>query len=183
MVANPERQVFSWQGSYSTDELRNIHVNIFRFMMKSMDPVTFSIISFLEVHVFFSIPEPKTHWWAYRIGRPPLSVICHPHSLNIFSSETAGPVKVKFHIEPPWDGGKKVCSTGLGHMTKLAAMPIYGKNLKKSSSLEPKGQWPWKLVCSIEYYQVCSNDDPELTLTYFMARSNLIPYGFVWGKR
>ena len=25
----------------------------------------------------------------------------------------------------------------LGHMTKMAAMPIYGKNLKKSSSPEP----------------------------------------------
>ena len=28
----------------------------------------------------------------------------------------------------------------------------------------------------------CSNDDPEFTLTYFMARSNLIPYAFVWEK-
>ena len=27
---------------------------------------------------------------------------------------------------------------GPGHMTKMAAMPIYGKNLKKSSSLEPE---------------------------------------------
>ena len=27
---------------------------------------------------------------------------------------------------------------GPGHMTKMAAMPIYGKNLEKSS-LEPKG--------------------------------------------
>ena len=35
-------------------------------------------------------------------------------------------------------------------MTKMAAMPIYGKNLKKSSSLEPKGLWPWNLICSIE---------------------------------
>ena len=34
----------------------------------------------------------------------------------------------------------------------------------------------------LEFYQVCSNDDPELTLTYFMARSNLVPYAFVWGK-
>ena len=25
----------------------------------------------------------------------------------------------------------------------------------------------------LEYYQVCSNDDSGLTLTYFMARSNL----------
>ena len=33
-----------------------------------------------------------------------------------------------------------------------------------------------------EYYQVCSNDDPGLTLTYFTARSNLVPYAFVWEK-
>ena len=25
---------------------------------------------------------------------------------NIFSSETTGPIKAKFHVEPPWDGGK-----------------------------------------------------------------------------
>ena len=35
----------------------------------------------------------------------------------------------------------------------------------------------------LKYYrQVCSNDDPELTLTYFSTRSNLIPYVFVWEK-
>ena len=34
----------------------------------------------------------------------------------------------------------------------------------------------------LEYYQVCSNNDPELTLTYFTARSNLVPYAFVWKK-
>ena len=28
---------------------------------------------------------------------------------------------------------------GPGHMTKMVAMPIYGKNLKKYSSPEPKG--------------------------------------------
>ena len=32
----------------------------------------------------------------------------------------------------------------------------------------------------LEYYQVCSNDDPGLILTYFTARSNLVPYAFVW---
>ena len=31
-------------------------------------------------------------------------------------------------------------------------------------------------------YQDCLNDDPELTLTYFTARSNLVPYAFVWEK-
>ena len=55
---------------------------------------------------------------------------------NVFSSETAWPIKAKFHVEPPWEGGKKVYINGPGHMTKMAAMPIYGKNLKKSSSPE-----------------------------------------------
>ena len=34
----------------------------------------------------------------------------------------------------------------------------------------------------LEYYQVYSNYDPGLTLTYFTARSNLVPYAFVWEK-
>ena len=34
----------------------------------------------------------------------------------------------------------------------------------------------------LKYYQICSNDDPWLTLTYFTARSNLVPYAFVWEK-
>ena len=34
----------------------------------------------------------------------------------------------------------------------------------------------------LEYYQICSNDDPGLTLTYFMARSNLVPCAFIWEK-
>ena len=34
----------------------------------------------------------------------------------------------------------------------------------------------------LEYYQVCSNDYPGLTFIYFTARSNLVPYAFVWEK-
>ena len=34
----------------------------------------------------------------------------------------------------------------------------------------------------LEYYQFCSNNYPGFTLTYFVARSNLVPYAFVWGK-
>ena len=68
-----------------------------------------------------------------------------PHSSSIFSSATTGPIKVKFHMEFLWDGGTKVCSNGHGHMTKVAAMHIYGKNLKKSSSPEPKRPLTLKL--------------------------------------
>ena len=100
---------------------------------------------------FFSSTEPKAHWWAYRIGRPLLSIVHRPLSTfsNIFSSEAIGPVEPKFHSAPPWIGGEKFCSNGHGHMTKMAPMPIYGKNFKKSSSPETKGWWPWNLVCGI----------------------------------
>ena len=58
---------------------------------------------------------------------------------NIFSSETTGPIEAKLHMELLWDGGTKVCSDGPGDTTKMAVMPIYGENLKKISSAEPKG--------------------------------------------
>ena len=57
-------------------------------------------------------------------------VVCMSIFSNIFSPETTGPIEVKFHVEPPWDRGTNFCSNGPGHMTKMAAMPIYGKNLK-----------------------------------------------------
>ena len=57
------------------------------------------------------------------VRRPPFS--------KIFLSKTAWPIKAKFHMEPQWDGGTKVCSRGLGHMAKMAATPIYGKNPSK----------------------------------------------------
>ena len=88
-------------------------------------------------------------------------------------------------MESPWDGGTKVCSNGPGHMTKMGAMPIYVKNLKKIFFSGTKRLMTLKLSMQhlvLEYYQDCSNDDPGLTLTYFTARSNLVPYAFVWEK-
>ena len=53
--------------------------------------------------------------------------------------ETAWPIEAKFYVKPPWDRGTEVYSTGPSQMTKMATMPIYGKNLKKSSP-EPEGR-------------------------------------------
>ena len=72
-----------------------------------------------------------------------LSALC-PGAIYMFMttifkdlfSKTVWPIKAKFHVEPPWEGGKKVYINGPGHMTKIAAMPIYGKNLKKSFPTE-----------------------------------------------
>ena len=53
-----------------------------------------------------------------------------PQCSKIFS-ETALPIIAKFYVEPPWVGGTIFCSRHLGHMTKMAAMPIYCKNPSK----------------------------------------------------
>ena len=70
----------------------------------------------------------------------------------------------------------KVYKNGPGHRTKLATMPIFGKNLLKSSSPEQRGL---KLYQKKIFYE---NDDPWLTLTYFKARSNLVACVFEWEK-
>ena len=49
--------------------------------------------------------------------------------LNFFSSIITRPFEAKFHVELPWDRGTKVNSNGPGHMTKMATMLIYVKNL------------------------------------------------------
>ena len=87
-------------------------------------------------------------------------------------------------MEPPWDGGTKVCSNGPVHMTNVAAMPIYGKKNKKiflSGTKKPMALKLGKQQWVLKYYQIYSNDNPGLTLTYFTARSNLVRYAFLCG--
>ena len=50
---------------------------------------------------------------------------------KIFFSKTALPIKAKSYVEPPWVEGTIFYSRHLGHMTKMAARPIYGKNHSK----------------------------------------------------
>ena len=62
---------------------------------------------------------------------------------------------------------------------------IQDKNLYKSSYQEQKKSMtlkPGMQYRILEYYQICSNDDPGLTLTYFTARSNLLFLDFYMGK-
>ena len=56
---------------------------------------------------------------------------------NIFSSETAWPIKAKFYVEPSWEGGTKVYINGRGHMTKMAATPIYSPKVL----VIPRNRW------------------------------------------
>ena len=71
-------------------------------------------------------------------------------------------------------------------MTSMAAMPIYGKNLKKSSSPEAVGRWPWKLVWSIVYasttkiFQIMTLGWTWPILRQGQIRSHRLLYGKKW---
>ena len=125
------------------------------------------------------IGELIVYQWSGVRLRPSVVVVVRrrPQCSNIFFSETAWPIKAKFYVEPPWVGGTKFCSRHLGHMTKMAATPIYGKNPSKIFFSRTGGPIFTKL--GMEYWGLqpiinCSNDDPGVTLTYFTARSNLV---------
>ena len=100
-------------------------------------------------------------------------------------------------MEPPWDEGTKVCSNDSGHMTKIAAMPVYGKNLKnpflrnqKADNLEtwcaalcaqvPSHLfkwWPWIVLdlfyCKVKFGPLClcmgkTMDFSETIVVYYL---------------
>ena len=67
----------------------------------------------------------------------------------------------------------------LGHMTKMATMPIYGKisETNRLISMKLGVKHPW-----LQYYNVYINHDPVMTLTKFMARSTWVAHAFEWEK-
>ena len=70
-------------------------------------------------------------------------------------------------------------------MTKMAAMPIYGKNPSKFFFSGTTGPISTKLCMKhrgLEYYNVFINYDLWMTLTYFMARSTWVAHAFEWEK-
>ena len=70
-------------------------------------------------------------------------------------------------------------------MTKMAAMPIYGKNHSKFFFSRTTGPISTKLCMKhwgLEYYNVFINYDLWMTLSYFTARSTEVAHAFEWGK-
>ena len=93
---------------------------------------------------------------------------------KIFFSKTTWPIKAKFYVEPPWVGGTKVCSRHLGHMTKMAATPIYGKEPSKIFFSRGDIHETWYVASGTPAHHSFLNNDPGVTLTYFTAWSNLV---------
>ena len=69
----------------------------------------------------------------------------------------------------------KIHQLNAGHMTEMAPMPIYDKNTLKIFYPGATGLILMKLCMKHQRpkpFIFCSNYDPELTLTYFIVRSN-----------
>ena len=103
--------------------------------------------------------------------------------IPLFFYETAWPIKPKFYVEPPWEGKTKVFINGQCHMTKMATMPIFDKNLKNLlQNQKSYDLGTWHVSLRTQSLQSCLNDDPWLTLTYFTTRSNWVICTFKWGN-
>ena len=101
-------------------------------MHLSSFPIVNDLGFFFLTLCIFSSPEPlgsQGELIVYPYSGVRCRCRCRQQCLNIFSSETALPIQAKFYVESPWEGETKVYINGPGHMTKVAAMPIYGKNL------------------------------------------------------
>ena len=92
-------------------------------------------------------------------------------------------MNAKFHMEPPWEGGKKVYINGLGdqdgHRAHIWKKPskIFFFITRRHVIMKPGMQHH-----GLKLYKVYINDDFRLTLTYFAAGSNWIAYTFEFGK-
>ena len=88
-------------------------------------------------------------------------------------------------MKTPYDRLAKSYANCFGHMTKMATTPIYGNNplkivFSRTRRLMTLGLGIKHWRCGP--YQVCTNDYSGFTLTYFTARSNLIPNAFIGEK-
>ena len=62
---------------------------------------------------------------------PEIKVQGHSYFINskLLCPETNGQTQDNLHIESSWDKGPQIYQNWWGHITKMAAMLIYGKNL------------------------------------------------------
>ena len=119
------------------------------------------------------------------VRRPSVAVVRSQFQTSS-SRKLLGQSKLNFMRRLLGKGRKKDYINGPGHMTKMAAMPIYGKNLKYLllQNLKSYDHETWHVVSWTQALQsfFFINDVPELTLTYFTAKSNLVIWAFPWEK-
>ena len=94
---NFDNVVFSFLIWLLTDLFRDSGDSITSFLISILGVKLLPILPTWPSLNIFCSPEPKTHWWAYRIGRPPTSVHHRrPHSLKPSSQKPLGQSKSNF---------------------------------------------------------------------------------------
>ena len=85
-------------------------------------------------------------------------------------------------MELLWDGGTKVCPNSPGHMTKMAAMPIYGKKLllqnQKTDDLET-----WSAASGAPVLPSLFKWWPWVDLDLFYSKVKFGPLCYCMGKK
>ena len=131
---------------------------------------------------------------------PPGSSICSS-IFSFFFSKATGQIEAKSHMEPPSVGGTKVCSQGLGHMTKMTPVPYMIKTFKIFFFSGTNG--PLAMGLGMQNWRhgpiiVCSHDDPgiwplwkklyKITVQkdfFFFLNSHhlvIVTKGFIWWR-
>ena len=77
---------------------------------------TMAINKFQRSRLTFALSAKVTH------------IVVPSMYLNMVFSQTIGSIELKFHVKTPYFKIAKIYSRHLGHMTKMAGMPINGKN-------------------------------------------------------
>ena len=86
-------------------------------------------------------------------------------------------------MKTPYDRLAKIYTNCTGHMTKMATASIYGKNplnIFYSGTKRPMALGLGRYYWGCGPYQIYTNNESRLTLSYFMAKSNSIPNAFIW---
>ena len=123
------------------------------------------------------------------LRRPSVVVRCpssiRPPFSKIFFSKAAVPIEAKFHVESPWVRETKVYSGHLGHMTKMAATPIYGENPSKNLLLRNQRAsylGPWYVAFGHWAHQSLFKWWPWVDLDLFYGKVKFGPFCFYMGK-
>ena len=111
--------------------------------------------------------------------------VCCQHFQTSSPHKLLGRLKTNFIWSLHGMGERKIVQAVLVTRPRWPPCPYMIKPLKnlllrnqKADDLET-----WYAASMFKYYQTCSINDTGLTLTYFTAKSNLVPCAFVRGKK
>ena len=104
--------------------------------------------------------------------------------LNFFSSMTTWPIEAKFYVESPWDEGTKACSNCLGHITKMATVPILVKSFKNPLLWNLKADDPetWYATSHTRVLPSLFKSCPRVDRDIFYGKIKFGPVCFCIGK-